>query len=600
MSALAIEHRKVGPWTSMSAIEDLELRSRTVRIFEDIDGNYDVCILAARRLACVYHLLVANGLDKLGVSVFSDRDIGVQADLEWLAGKRILVIDDSIVVGSTITELVARIREIASDSHIKVRAVCVDKGQVSPVLYGTLPFDSDWVPVERESADVSRYSAQLAQAIFSGQIPYFSDFLTTELTTIGADRFFDATHCGPWGLSDVTARAMSSLGCGAFTFTPSREASHQILRRLSSLDERLAAAVEILKIRVLLRSEGYTVAFRAVAIATLRPTSAAQLDSMYKHVLGNEMTDSLSESQPGMKAMAHFRVLQAIAGAAVMRAFADDYNLELSPVDTSKGSRLEVDFGPILLPHLTTGVELLNTVDDSTTDDADREIPNTNIRWPSAEPYKEPLAIVRRHFERLSAEEHELASPSGRISYASQLLVGPIGQIFSLVDGAYERRQRRVLRELDDVDEYVRLLSSQRVLKRGITFGDLRALAKTADQELGVSQAIDVCNDIGICVPTTVYEDSLDAVAREYRLGENAYLAKFPFDAAGQRVPADAATNPDSWIVQSPRQVTLSPLEPLPIPVFSRMEQIGVHAYCDELLDSVENVGTALSGAADA
>lgn len=282
-----------------------------------------------------------------------------------------------------------------------------------------------------------------------------------------------------------------------------------------------------------------------------------------------------------------------------MRAFADDYNLELSPVDTSKGSRLEVDFGPILLPHLSRGVELLNTVDDSTTDDADRSGPDTGIRWPAAEPYKEPLAIVRRHFERLSEEEHELASPSGRISYASQLLVGPIGQIFSLVDGAYERRQRKVLRELDDVDEYVRLLSSQRVLKRGITFGDIKALAKTADQELGVSQAIDVCNDIGICVPTTVYEDSLDAVAREYRLGENAYLAKFPFDAAGQRVPTDAATNPDSWIVQSPRQVALFPLEPLPRPAFSSDEEAEVHTYCEELIGAVNNVDQEFSGAAN-
>src|ERR1700739_2911137 len=133
--------------TALQAVEDQDLRRGIVELFAQARaraqaGEVDVVVLAARRLACVYQLLVDRGMEPLTshCDVVSDRFLDVPGPWSW---RKVIVLDDSVVVGTTLLRIHGEISErIADDGRVSCLAVCVDTEQSADYLLKEVGLDS--------------------------------------------------------------------------------------------------------------------------------------------------------------------------------------------------------------------------------------------------------------------------------------------------------------------------------------------------------------------------------------------------------------------------------------------------------------------------
>jgi hypothetical protein len=156
----------------------------------------------------------------------------------------------------------------------------------------------------------------------------------------------------------------------------------------------------------------------------------------------------------------------------------------------------------------------------------------------------------------------------GGLFLLGQDIVGPVAHAFSFIDGVYERQQRDKLQSMPRAV----LDRKSRELDRGVSLGELVDLIGAGDSgywgRVLASFALDVCNDVGIAVPVTVVVDS--RVSRQYRFGENAYLAGFPFGKPGRYkssiavIDVNVVIDSETWLVSRLRSETAHRRESAP------------------------------------
>ena len=183
---------------SLQKISDVGLRRATARIFELAQrlvdaGEVDLVVIAARRLSCLYQLLLKAGMPQLtGCLAISNRVLDADPHIDW-ATTRVLVLDDSVVVGTTLYRLCGDLKARGA-SHVICRSICVDSGQRADYLLEDLDFDATFT---LESDAVSRYSKEVVVALFENQVPFFTDYPTTVPLTLGSRTWATSTGMLP-------------------------------------------------------------------------------------------------------------------------------------------------------------------------------------------------------------------------------------------------------------------------------------------------------------------------------------------------------------------------------------------------------------------
>jgi hypothetical protein len=525
------------PTPALDYIDDLELRAGVTRIFqlaqEMIDaGRAEVVVLAARRLACLYKLLVSSGAPVLlGALVISDRCIAsIPRETQ-----NVLILDDAVLVGTTMRRLIDEMRHTCPNATIVARSLVEDPDQRADYL---LPSDVvDYAALyTRNAAQAERFAKDLVRVLAVAQVPFFADFpisLPSRWSRSQWQLFIGRTA---WSAVDVTAPLFADLQYRAYAQIPTEATWAAFLAKLPS---QLAELVDAVKLRSYIRvvdDDSLDVVW--VPIAMLAPATFQQMTDAFD-ALPRDTRQALGGQWAASTPAAQHRLLQYLLSLAVYAEIAVEESDHLT-IDVENFDSLSVQLSTGLVDSEATAVlrELLTTYSVSAKKSFDIP-PRLRLNVP-----RRSRLLRQDDIRELLASTAELIQgvgvptrpDPGQLTKMSVIFAHAVNSLFGYIDGNYERRQREAIRQLVSMQEYERYVGvNGRVLREGFTLDDLRVALLGRDDSSAnhwsrilISLAIDEGNDVGIIVPVTQFDELRNVAYRCYRLGETAFLANAP------------------------------------------------------------------------
>lgn len=535
---------------AMIGLSDKELTAAVRQLFDDAQalvdsGEVTFVVLTARRLACVYELLVQNGMPPVtGCDVVSDRYLDMSAKRDW-SRERVLVLDDSVILGTTLYQL--RQRLIAQGvEQVRFRCAVLDDEQHAPYLVEALGLDA---VCRRGRQDVEAFSLELVRGLFRQQIPYFGDFPTTARAAVPADVWRTTMVSQQWLVADVTAPLLDGNDGerhrSAYSHIPCEELFDEMQRRLPG---GLGYLVDSFKVRSYVEADparDVNVVF--VPLALVRPVHADHLDAILDVV--SEHLDGDLPARLDCKSWSpesKHRLVQLFLSVYGLTVFWDTV---LSPAgappitgDTFERLPLELHFGP-MVDTVLGAVPQIVAMAERGGQSADGPVLEPRVDDPSPSPLLDDpdLAALLWHTREFLSEMPPPERPSpGELTKIGMVLTQPVMSVFGWIHANREMPQRARIRELGSVTAYDNYVRSEppRVLNEGLTGRELaRALMPEATGSDPWTRAlvmlgIDGGNDLGIVVPVTKLDEKRNVVYRSYRLGETAHLADKPLVGA--------------------------------------------------------------------
>ncbi|MDT5347892.1 MAG: hypothetical protein QOC62_1310 [Mycobacterium sp.] len=549
-------HAGGGVTAALSLISDDELRAGVLELFERaraqaLRGDVDVIVLAARRLACVYQLLVENGMAPLPAQclVVSDRFLDIDQPAHW---RHVLVLDDSVILGTTLLRIFNDVRLRAGDGvDITCWAVCVDVEQRAEYLLQAVNFAPMF---ERNREQVEQFSTDIVQTLFAGGVPFFSDFPTTRPIAYSIQQWQQHLENPDWYAADVTAPLFEGLQRETFSQIPSDAALDVFLARV---DPAVAPLIEGLKVRSFVTPvNDDEVHVRFVPIAMLAPCAPADLDVALEAITV-ALAAALNDDEPPLRwqnwtPVAKHRLVQLYASSCALEMV----KREGGPLESVRAELLDpvhvqLYFGNAaqrVLDLFDAAVEQFgaNQAGSARRPPRDRLSRPTPSWLLEVEPVREMLWA---NCELIAYTGVPDRPAPGWMSKVGLIFAHAITSVFGFINREYELPQRREIRELSGLTEYYELFppnNVRRVLGQGLTLGDLQrsltpdTAGSTSWAAALVSLGIDIGNDLGIVVPVTQVDHVRDLVYRCYRLGETAPLAGSPLAAAAVHADWDA------------------------------------------------------------
>lgn len=239
------------------------------------ESNADVLIFMARKAACLFHCL--EDLRLAHTNAICTSDLALESDLSWLSGKHVLLVDDTLITGTTLYSARQRLADVGAAS-VSTTVFCVDRENWCRELVE---------PVEpyilAEPHDVTSFSAQAVRAISIIPRPYLVDFPLygfVRLRGLSLDPVLSMTG---WGIDELTTHSQRKAGATSVTMTPPS-------RALNALDQHLgwqcSNFAQLIKIRLYTRIRGgrgkTPVHFcRVLPIVAFDPTTRTQLDARW-------------------------------------------------------------------------------------------------------------------------------------------------------------------------------------------------------------------------------------------------------------------------------------------------------------------------------
>jgi hypothetical protein len=535
--------------SALGVVEDAVLRQAVVDVFETARqraeaGEVDVVVLAARRLACVYQLLVAKGMPELTdlCAVVSDRFLDVPGEWEW---RNALILDDSVVVGTTLIRLYDDIdAKLGPDGRVSTLAICLDEDQSANFLLEAVNFE---FREQRSTSAVEAFSQQLVDALFSGGIPFFSDYPTTQLIDLTVKQWEEHLANDAWRIANVTAPLFADRAQQTYSHIPTDATLDDVLSRIAVPAAQL---VEGLKVRSYFtyRDDG-TVSVRFVPIAMLAPSTPEALDLALNSIAGiPEVAEVVKRTTMRWKdwsGIAKHRLVQLYVATCALDEALAWARQSSEHIDIWEFDRVHtcLYFGPYsaFIDELVGAV--LANFRSKANDDKGRPA-QAFLDWPQPSWLLEDESLQKVLWanRELMAVAGEPAEPaSGEVTRVGLIFGHAVSSIFGFINDELELPQRKEIRQLGNLAQYREMYprgNQRRVLSQGLTLRDLTAallpdsLAGSSWQRALISLAIDIGNDLGVIVPRTQHDEDRDVVYRSYRLGETAPLASTPLSEA--------------------------------------------------------------------
>lgn len=547
----------------LTPIGDPEVRRALVDLFERADrharqaateGRIVVVVLVSRRLSCLYEMFEANGFDGFSdCIVVSDR--ALQGSVRVASHQQVIVIDDALILGTTLVDTYDEIAgQLGDQPAITALVAMVDEERRNPhfMRHLGIAVDAPDAPLQLSTKELEDVARDIASCLYKAGRPYFTDFPLVRELRMTEEQWAQLQSSPRWLVFDVTApQGFGGADRTALSFFPVDAAAASI--RAKGHPEAMAL-LEGAKVRV------YADAADADGMVRLRIVPmglpCAVMVPRLRHVLeAIELELEAGRGWRSWKPEAQHRLLQMYLSTCVLAEFWHDVAGTGVPVVLESALLDQVHircyFGLDDVAYVTEAFDQTvhaYTHADRTTPAAPAAplLPGSGLaseqrvrRWTvSNARMVDAAADLNDRLDLIGGVAPE--PQAGEVVKVDPFWVHRVLSIFGKVDTDMERTQEEDLRDWpyeryrDDRQMHAMRGPGARIVKEGITLAELAELFTPMSTErsswsfAALSLAIDVGNDLGIIVPSTVCGGPQGPVFRQYRSGEMAYAAKTP------------------------------------------------------------------------
>lgn len=179
----------------------------------------DVFLIMARKAACFVECLEELSLTKLQGQVVTDRVLDMNTN--WLQGKDVVIVDDAIVSGTTIYEVIQQLNT-AGVARIRVVVICTNVDWFVPSLLhdnnGKSYLEEPYMQLRNEECIQVCSSIVTALSIFPR--PYSVDFPMYKDTRISESVFSQVLSHYLWESDDISTTIQNENDIVSLTLTP--------------------------------------------------------------------------------------------------------------------------------------------------------------------------------------------------------------------------------------------------------------------------------------------------------------------------------------------------------------------------------------------
>jgi nucleoside phosphorylase len=446
--------------------------------------DYDVLVFTARKAACLYQALQETGLVASRATVTSDRVFDM--DTAWLRGKRVAVVDDLIITGSSLRRATAMLRAAGAEAA-DVYALAVNEQWWVPELVQPSP---PYLALDNNTT--LSFCTQIVQGFSVIPRPYNIDWPILDSIDLPGTPAHVLGGMPGWHAVDCTSALQHRNGVSAITL----EAEESVARRLGGLTLLPTQSVRLMKARVYSRpkpGDPGRQLLRAVPIITLDDVTLDDLNECFGASSSLGAAVHLFNTPE-----AKLRLVQFALSAALGALWFDDLS-----ANTGTPDRFRIDDGQIGMAFSPPTVDLVMRV----------------LRDPTLLTYPRAAATSPRSVLELDARDATtLANTPDRVQ--RELTKPFLDLYFSRELPA--REAYKSLKESAESDPRTREVVKR--LDYGLGLNALQdiALRATDDPEVAsrlVSRFLDIGIDAGAVVPIT--EVISGVVRRAYRHGED-------------------------------------------------------------------------------
>lgn len=156
--------------------------------------NVDVLVLTARKAVCLFHCLEYLGLFEPGKRlVISER--WMDHDRKWLKSKRIAIIDEVIVTGTSIYKLTQELIDVGV-AHIEVHCLFVNGSYFVEDFFKNINLSRNYIKLPGEKAQA--LSTAIVDAMYTIPRPYSVDYPMSAWTEVSSDLLKRLTALPGW------------------------------------------------------------------------------------------------------------------------------------------------------------------------------------------------------------------------------------------------------------------------------------------------------------------------------------------------------------------------------------------------------------------
>lgn len=488
----------------------------------DIDA--DVLMFTARKAACLFDAMRSVGLTASRAQVVSTRVLDM--DLAWLAGKRVQLVDDLIVTGSSLFKD-ARVLEASGAASVGITALAIDTDWWVPSL--ATP-SNDHAHISLPDRRALNLCTQIVEAISLVPRPYNLDWPLYDALRVPASRSGVLTELFGWPATNTATSAQQRKNVLSFTL----EAQDWIRSRLedeTGLDLRGAT---LMKVRVYARrseSDASELSLRVVPIVAFDDLHIDDVDRLFESVTKNAQnvqSDFLTSSSK-------LRMVQYVLAARLGHLWMDDFVAAARVADRRHLEDNQLHFA--FPPHVAAEARRLSAGRDRYSSVRLRPVP-APTRGPT-EPGVGPVQDVWDLQDRLTEPFRQMFLTTELPAREQLKEFGPILLDDPDRDPMIDRLDFGISvgRLISDATEMLRIPDeSGHIPDPDTVLRDARRI---------VSAYLDIAIDHGVVVPITQVDTESGVVRRAFRHGEDIVFAgnearlfsimlKAAFEASGQ------------------------------------------------------------------
>jgi hypothetical protein len=504
--------------TRIFALFEHDLAIKLIEFSKTISSwESDVFLLMSRKFCCLYNLLNKLNLAQLNGPIISDKALDLNVDK--FKGKRITIIDDIVICGTTLWKIKNKLLLAYSVKEVKVVVFCVNQE-----FWVKECINPDYKAVVLSDQRSLTFCTSIVRALSIFPYPYAIEFPKFADIRINISDWHLFISSQFWKVCDISDRMQEINNISVLSFFPTTEISNELR---SYFGESFFQLLDIIKIRIYSRKRENYFQLTVMPIVTFHPLKQIILEYAFNEII-NKISkipkfekETILLKEEFVSSESRLRFIQYIASIGLFKLFnsylektlGKEFNYSVDPTDCA------LLFGYWNVERISKICNYILTINPSIFKIS--QINFTTININSTE-----FDVLFKYRKRDKNIKSQINTREPRNIFSD------FSNIFLTLYNNKEEQTRAEVRTLAPQGNWEKIESLDR-LETGITWaGILEYLNKRYKYKLTIelknvlSLILDYSVDKGICVPVIRYNNHSKTIYRAYRHGEDVRFAE--------------------------------------------------------------------------